>query len=585
MNRNHVDEIALTPGAASIIDLSAKKILIGSAKNILSDYWQSGGQLFIVGAIGSAVRLVSPLLGNKETDPAVLVLDSNGLNIIPLIGGHIAGAEQIASDLAGDLGGRAIFTGDARNQGHILIDSFGEAWGWIREGSSLAWSKLMKDQAINKKIEFKQLSGSNLWQESRSSNNNLFRVDNDISLDLISFLIGSQVGCDCSWRPATLWIGIGCERNTSKNLIQRAIHESLLKLGLSKASIAGLATIDKKFDESALLELSNIELWPIRFFKAKELKAIDIPNPSKIVSISMHTPSVAEAASILAAGENAQLRLEKQIYRSQVNEFGAVTISIAESLEPYAPKRGELHVVGSGPGNLSLLTNDARYALSRSAVWIGYKRYLDLLEPLRRNDQIRVDGELTREKERCEKALSLARQGVRVALISSGDSGIYGMAGLALELAFKDSPIDRPPITVHPGISAFQIAAAKIGAPFMNDFCTISLSDLLTPWEMILERIEAAAKGDFVIAIYNPRSKDRFWQLKKSIEVLLGYRTASTPVAIGRQLSRENEKIELFTLSSIPYDVIDMLTFIVIGNSRSFIKEDRFVTPRGYLSF
>ncbi len=174
--------------------------------------------------------------------------------------------------------------------------------------------------------------------------------------------------------------------------------------------------------------------------------------------------------------------------------------------------------------------------------------------------------------------------GVKVALISSGDSGIYGMAGLALELWLEESCDSRPLFQVHPGISAFQMAAAKLGAPFMHDFCSISLSDLLTPWNQIEKRIKSAAIGDFVLAIFNPKSIKRDWQLKKAVDLLLEFRDKSTPVAIARELGRPEENIEIHTLESLPFNQVDMLTILIIGNSKSFIKHNRFVTPRGYLS-
>jgi len=238
--------------------------------------------------------------------------------------------------------------------------------------------------------------------------------------------------------------------------------------------------------------------------------------------------------------------------------------------------------VGSGPGRLDLLSGDARQALALASVWVGYGPYLDLLEPLRRPDQLRRDGRLTEERARCAEALDLATQGLRVALVSSGDSGIYGMAGLALEQWLARDPIDRPGFQVHPGISALQLAAARAGAPLMHDFCTISLSDRLTPWEVIERRLRAAAAGDFVVALYNPRSLGRDWQLERARTLLLEGRPARTPVALARQLGRHGETVELHTLSTLPVDRVDMLTLVLIGNSTSRVQDGRMVTPRGY---
>ena len=266
---------------------------------------------------------------------------------------------------------------------------------------------------------------------------------------------------------------------------------------------------------------------------------------------------------------------------STTDEQGAVTVAIAEAAQPFAPQRGELHLIGSGPGDPALLSGDARMALARCSVWVGYGLYLDLLEPLRGPDQLRRDGQLTREWDRCAEALALAQQGARVALISSGDSGIYGMAGLALDLWLQQPESDRPAFQVHPGISALQLAAARAGAPLMHDFCTVSLSDRLTPWPVIEQRLKAAAAGDFVVALYNPRSKGRDWQLDRARELLLEHRQLETPVLLARQLGRLEENIQLTTLGRLNPEVVDMLTVVLIGNTSTRICDGRMITPGG----
>jgi cobalt-precorrin 5A hydrolase/precorrin-3B C17-methyltransferase len=300
----------------------------------------------------------------------------------------------------------------------------------------------------------------------------------------------------------------------------------------------------------------------------------------------MGTPSVAEAAALLAAagrdGIGATLLVPKTVAHASAGEKGAATLAVAEAGEQWGPARGELHLVGSGPGSLDFLTGDGRWALARCGVWAGYSLYLDLLEPLRRPDQLRREGRLTEERARCAEALALAAQGLRVALISSGDSGIYGMAGLALA-QWLDLPVsERPLFQVHPGISALQLAAARAGAPLMHDFCTISLSDRLTPWPVIEDRIRGAAAGDFVVALYNPRSMGRDWQLGRALELLMELRQPSTPVLIARQLGRQGETLTLSTLEHLPMAEVDMLSLVLVGNSTSYVKDGHFVTPRGY---
>ena len=580
---NHVDQIFISERADFLSEEKNLGLIQSMPKAFLKDHWQKNYQLIFIGSIGAVIRLISPLVRSKENDPAILVIDSKAKNVIPLLGGHKQGGDRFANELAAALEAEAIFTSDSVVHRKISLDCFGEGWGWKRGGGNDDWRKLMISQSRRQKISVFQSKGSKLWQQLKGCSDFSLLDNNDpISLEKINLFIGQENSNICSWHPPSIIIGIGCERNTDEKLIQRAINESFSNRGLSLLSTACIATIDKKNDEIGLLNLSRKNEWPISFFNSFQLSKIKVPNPSDVVMSEMGTFSVAEAAAILQGGVSGKLIQEKQIYRSKENEFGAVTIALVELENPWAPHKGELHLIGSGPGLLDMLTFDARKALSRCVAWIGYAPYLNYLDSIRRHDQIRIDSELTFEKDRCQYALDLAKAGARVALISSGDSGIYGMAGLALELWLSQSVDSRPLFQVHPGISSFQMAAAKIGAPIMNDFCTISLSDLLTPWKKIEQRINNAAKGDFVIAIFNPKSIKRDWQLKKTVDLLLEFRKPSTPIAVARQLGRPDESIEMETLETLSFDKIDMLTILIVGNSQSAIRDNRFLTPRGY---
>ena len=589
------DQLALTPGAAATIADLEGTCLVNSAAMLIQQHWQEGGVLMVIGATGAVTRLIAPLLKDKESDPAVLVLDAEGQRVIPLLGGHQAGAEQLSREIAATLGGEAVLSGDSAVSGRLATDVFGHAWGWKRGGTSASWTQLMKAQARGEGPRLIQSMGSKLWQSSSAAQSSQLlgfdadegsaNSDNAVEDSAIPALeISTSIAHAgaCTWHPALLWLGIGCERDTSLNLVQRAVSSALEEAGLAEAAVAGISSIDRKGDERALQDLAQLHHWPFRLHTASALDAVPVPTPSKVVAAEMGTGSVAEAAALLSAGPNAQLKLHKRITHANDEERGAITVAIAESMEAHAPQRGELHLIGSGPGDLALLTPEARSALARCPAWVGYGLYLDLLEPLRRPDQIRLDGQLTMERDRCQQALSLARQGVRVALVSSGDSGIYGMAGLALELWLELAEDDRPRFAVHPGISALQLAAAKAGAPLMHDFCTVSLSDRLTPWDVIERRLEGAAKGDFVVALYNPRSKGRDWQLQRAKDILLTERPASTPVVMARQLGRQEEHVSFCRLDRLPVETIDMLTVLVIGNSSSRLEGGRMVTPRGY---
>ncbi|WP_269621857.1 precorrin-3B C(17)-methyltransferase [Prochlorococcus marinus] len=582
--RGHAEIIALTPGAVSQIDIRSEEILIDRPEKLFQRFWGPDTTFIVIGAIGAVIRIIAPLLTEKTKDPAVLVMDSRAKNIVPILGGHKAGAEELACHLSEDFGAQSIFTGFSRTENFLSIDSFGDTWGWKRSGSIADWNNLMMHISKKLSISFEQNVGSTLWNSSEGALNLFSKKSNteNNSLNTPLFHICSEALNKCCWHPPMLWVGIGCEKNTSESLIERSLTKAFAEAGLAKEAIAGLATIDIKSNEIGIKSLQLKAELPIRFYTAEELAKVSVPNPSKIVQLEVDTHSVAEASSLLAAGKGGSLKFPKHIYKSLENEIGAVTIAISQSKEPFAPQRGELHLIGTGPGEISFLTNDSRYALSRSAIWIGYKRYLDLIEPLRRFDQVRIDSSLTNEKERCSEALRLATQGVCVALISSGDSGIYGMAGLALELWLAKTKAERPDFQVHPGISALQVAASKIGAPLMHDFCAISLSDCLTPWGQIEERIKAASDSDFVIAFYNPRSKERSWQLQKALNILMTNRSRKTPVVFAYQVGRSEEEVKVYTLESVPIDRVNMLTVLLVGNSDSFVNDGYVVTPRGY---
>ena len=548
----------------------------GAAAVWLAESWATAEAVVAVGACGLVTRLIAPLIGHKDSDPAVLVVDPQGRFVVPLLGGHAAGGDRLSQEIAALIGGEAVLTGASAAHGRLPLDAFGQAWGWRRGGGD--WRSLMVEAARSDQPSLRQESGNSLWQT-------LEAADTPQTADPAALVISPHGGDGCRWHPPVLWLGLGCERDTSLSVLERLVAEGLAQQGLAPEAVAGLASIDRKGDEPALLALAEQRGWPLRLYDAPTLAAVPVPHPSEAVAREMGTPSVAEAAALQAAspaGGPARLLVQKRIERAGAGERGAATLAVTLAARQWAPQRGSLQLVGSGPGPIALLSGEARQALAATTVWVGYGLYLDLLEPLRRPDQLRREGRLTEETARCTEALDLARQGLDVALISSGDSGIYGMAGLALELWLQLPVLDRPAFTVHPGLSALQLAAARAGAPLMHDFCTISLSDRLTPWEVIERRLRGAASGDFVVALYNPRSLGRPWQLGRAIELLGEGRPASTPGLLARQLGRAEEALSLHNLGSLPEDQVDMLTLVLVGNSSTRVQDGRMVTPRGY---
>lgn len=245
-----------------------------------------------------------------------------------------------------------------------------------------------------------------------------------------------------------------------------------------------------------------------------------------------------------------------------------------------------LFIVGTGPGDVCHLTEAARQAIADSDIIVGYDNYVELVRPLLEGKQVLSTG-MMQEVQRCREAIRLVRSGESVALVSGGDSGIYGMAGLVLELiemdARQDAALQHVDVQIIPGISAVQAAASQLGAPLMHDFAVISLSDLLTPWELIKKRVEAAARADFVLAIYNPRSKSRRTQIEEAQNIILAHRPADTPAGIVRNACRKGQTLVVTTLGQLLDHEIDMVSIVLIGNSSTFVDSaGRMVTPRGY---
>lgn len=236
---------------------------------------------------------------------------------------------------------------------------------------------------------------------------------------------------------------------------------------------------------------------------------------------------------------------------------------------------GKLYVIGIGPGGLEHMTLRAKEAIEESNIIVGYNKYIDMINPLVEDKELFSTG-MRGEESRCRKALELSKENNIVALISTGDSGIYGMAGLILQMKEDEN------VEIIPGVTASSAAGSVVGAPLMHDNCNISLSDLMTPYDLIKKRVRNAADADMVISLYNPRSKGRPHYLREAIEIIKEYRKLSTPVAVVRHALRDGQEYKLFTLENFDEEVVDMFSIVIIGNSQSFIKEGKFITPRGY---
>ncbi|WP_226570934.1 precorrin-3B C(17)-methyltransferase [Mangrovibacter yixingensis] len=238
-----------------------------------------------------------------------------------------------------------------------------------------------------------------------------------------------------------------------------------------------------------------------------------------------------------------------------------------------------LTVIGIGPGSQAMMTVEATEALAAADIIVGYKTYTHLVKAFTGDKQVIKTG-MCKEIERCQAAIDLAKEGKNVALVSSGDAGIYGMAGLILELVSQQQAGIE--VRVVPGMTASIAAAALLGAPLMHDFCHISLSDLLTPWPVIEKRIIAAGQADFVICFYNPRSRGREGHLARAFDLLMTVKKPSTPVGMVKAAGRKKEEKWLTTLEEMDYTPVDMTSLVVVGNATTYVKDGLMITPRGY---
>jgi cobalt-precorrin 5A hydrolase/precorrin-3B C17-methyltransferase len=579
-------------------------------RSLVASLWQSQEGLVFGLATGAVVRLVAPLLTDKTTDPAVVVVDGAGKFAISLCGGHIGGSDRLAQQVAQYLQATPVLTGAAHHRDLPGIDVLGTPFGWRRGTGD--WTGVSAAIAHDQPVQVIQEAGSTLWQNHLPADHPFqfgwpeYTAEHReqrsepqarvwISPICRQFASDSQLP-KVQWHPRVLWVGIGCERGTPQALIADAIDQTCRQHHLATPAIAGVASLDLKADEPGLAALCQENRWPLRCFTAEQLQDIPVPTPSAVVEAAVGTPSVAEAAAIAATLPPhpltsspphpltpSPLIVPKHIHRHP-DHPGAVTVAIAQAEQEYTGRPGALWLVGIGPGSLEQITPAVRSAINQADVVIGYSLYVDLIRPLLRSGQIIEALPITQERQRAERAIELARWGLSVVVVSSGDCGIYGMAGLVLEILQQQGwDGNAPSVQTLPGISALQAAAARVGAPLMHDFCAISLSDLLTPWEVIQTRLVAAAQADFVVALYNPKSKTRTHQIEVAQQLFLAHRPGTTPVAIVRSAFRPEEQVVLTTLEQMLEHPIDMLTTVLIGNRSTRQQGAYLVTPRGYL--
>ena len=525
----------------------------------LATAWKECDALVCFLAIGATVRLLAPLLADKHADPAVVCVDDAHRHAVAVIGGHAhsssIGANELAKWVAGVLGAQAVITTATDATAIAALDQL----GWPYEGDVAAVTRAMLDGEPVSLSYAPTLPEGVGWPLPALPTQPGAAAPAIIVSDLLD---PQRPTPSVLLRPPSLTVGVGASRGVSTAEVLDLIRQSLADAGLAEGSIAELATVDAKADETGLLEAAAALGVPLTIHPAKTLAAVQVPNPSEVVRDAVGTASVAEAAALIGGGE---LLVPKR-------KSAAVTVAIVRT-----PPRGRLAIVGIGPGHRDLLTPQARAELQRASVIVGLDQYVAQISDLLRPGTRVLETGLGAEQERASSAASLAKQGHAVALIGSGDAGIYAMASPALEDG--DETFD---VVGAPGVTAMLASAALLGAPLGHDHAAISLSDLHTPWEVIEQRITAAAQGDFVVSFYNPRSRGRDWQLPKALAILAEHRPGTTPIGIVSDATRAGQQVTLTTLDAFDVQLVGMTSLVMVGSSQSRIVAGRFVTPRGY---
>ena len=566
----------------------------------MQQVFTAGMPIIAVCATGIIIRSLAPVLYNKHHEPAVIAIAEDGCAVVPLLGGHQGGnalAETCAQALgiqaaittAGDAVFHALFT--AKEQGYCL-DPQASAKDVIANGLAKRRVRLINTTTAKTDPFLASIQPDANETMHIETVRTLANKRSDIAEIVVSEYPVKEHSNRLVYYPQRYTLGVGCVRGASCQSVFDLIEKTCQQAGIALAAIASINSIDLKANEPALLNLANRLKRPFRFFSRDALNAevTRLATPSAEVLSHVGCLGVCEAAALAAAGAQAELVVPKQ-------KNNQATCALARAEAPITHHRGNRRglvvLAGIGPGTNDWCTPEVSRWLTKADRVVGYRGYLDLLGT-RVVHKLCVGFALGEEEKRCRYAVETASKGEIVVLVCSGDAGIYGMASLVFQLIERAQDSAHPLYTcarradviVCPGISAMQAAAARSGALLGNDFCAISLSDLLTPRSVILQRVKAAAKGDFSIAFYNPASQERQTLLNECRDILLEHRPFDTPVVLAKNVGRAPESIRHIPLNDLNSAEVDMLTLVLVGacDARHYTHTgcSYAYTPRGY---
>lgn len=518
----------------------------GDAGATIRARWRDVDAFVLFLATGAAVRLAAPLLADKHSDPAVVCVDEAGRFAVSLLGGHAGGGNELAREVGALLGAEPVVTTATDAAATPALDTLP---GFTAVGDVAGVSTAMLDGRLP------IVEQATPWPVPVAGGDGPERV-------VVTDRVVPEAPGVVALHPPSLVVGVGTSLGAPPDEVAALVDAAVADAGLARASVAKVATIDRRVSEPAVVALG----LPIITFTAEQLSKVDVPTPSAVVDETVGTPSVCEAAALLAAGPDAELVVTKR-------KSATATVAVARRARP----PGRLSLVGLGPGEVEHRTPAAAAAVRNAEVVVGYGPYVDQCADLLSAHHEVVRSPIGNEVQRARIALDAAAKGRRVALVCSGDAGVYAMASIALELATPGIEID-----VVPGVTASLAASAALGAPLGHDHVLISLSDLLTPWDAIERRLHAAADADLVVAFYNPRSKGRSWQLGAARDILLRRRPPTTPVGIVTDAARAGQQVTITTLEALDPELVGMTTCVIVGSSTTTVVDGRMVTPRGY---
>ena len=532
---------------------------------------QNHEAIIFIGAMGIAVRAIANGIKDKLTDAPVLVIDEIGTYVIPVIAGHVGGANELAADIAKIIEAIPVITTATDVNGAFSADVFARDNNLTitnREGIAKVSTKALEGKPVRLSIENYPPEECDIVISSDSE------IRKKATLGL---------------SPKKYTLGIGCRKETDSSKLENFILSTLNKANIDINDVGSIASINIKEDEQAILDFSNKYRIPfITYTPELLLKAKGAYEESEFVKNTTGVGNVCERAAMLLTANQGQIILHKTCKDGMTLAVGmcvAQGIAVSSQSTHDRGKRtvptavpATITVVGLGPGETKQMTEYARMSLHAADLIVGYTKYIELL-----GDEFDYKKKLStgmrQEIDRCRVCFDEATKGQNVALVCSGDSGIYGMASLIYELSPEYPDVE---IEVIPGITAAASGAAVIGAPINHDFCTISLSDLMTPWELIAKRLRLAAQADLVIALYNPSSHKRADYLEKACDILLAVIEPDRPCGYVRNIGRAGTTSWVGTLRELRNEKVDMFTTCYIGNSQTYIDKDKLITPRGY---